>query len=254
MADAGAVLAARADSPGGCGDRPRRAADAIDEQGTVIIAGMGRFGQVVNRLRGGARAPDGGDRQPPGDGRADARARDQGLSTATSAGRSCSRRPASPRRRRWCWRSTTRRQTCGWRASSAAAIRTVPDHRPRPRPAPCLPAARRRGARTACARSSTARCGPASCALAALGHDRREIEAVAAEFVQPRPPDAGGARRALAPGRAERAERRLPRQGARAVRGDRGGAARRADARGRRGSRGRRPQGVGRRQIDGVAL
>ena len=32
------------------GDGPRRVADAIDEPGTVIIAGMGRFGQTVNRL------------------------------------------------------------------------------------------------------------------------------------------------------------------------------------------------------------
>ena len=32
------------------GDGPDRESDAIDEQGTVIIAGMGRFGQVVNRM------------------------------------------------------------------------------------------------------------------------------------------------------------------------------------------------------------
>ena len=32
------------------GEAQRRAADEIDEQGPVIIAGMGRFGQVVNRM------------------------------------------------------------------------------------------------------------------------------------------------------------------------------------------------------------
>jgi CPA2 family monovalent cation:H+ antiporter-2 len=30
--------------------RPHRAADAIDAEGTVVIAGLGRFGQVVNRM------------------------------------------------------------------------------------------------------------------------------------------------------------------------------------------------------------
>jgi CPA2 family monovalent cation:H+ antiporter-2 len=35
------------------GGAARREADAIDAQGTVIIAGMGRFGQVVNRLVAG---------------------------------------------------------------------------------------------------------------------------------------------------------------------------------------------------------
>ncbi len=35
------------------GEGPGRDADAIDEQGTVIIAGMGRFGQVVNRIVAG---------------------------------------------------------------------------------------------------------------------------------------------------------------------------------------------------------
>ncbi len=35
------------------GDGPLREHDAIDEQGTVIIAGMGRFGQVVNRIVAG---------------------------------------------------------------------------------------------------------------------------------------------------------------------------------------------------------
>lgn len=32
------------------GDEERREADAIDEQGVVIIAGIGRFGQIVNRM------------------------------------------------------------------------------------------------------------------------------------------------------------------------------------------------------------
>jgi voltage-gated potassium channel Kch len=32
------------------GQRGERAADTIEEQGTVIIAGVGRFGQIVNRL------------------------------------------------------------------------------------------------------------------------------------------------------------------------------------------------------------
>lgn len=31
-------------------DRPEREADTIDERGAVIIAGMGRFGQIVNRM------------------------------------------------------------------------------------------------------------------------------------------------------------------------------------------------------------
>ena len=195
----------------------------------MIIAGMGRFGQMVNRLVDRPRAPDRGDRQPPRDGRADAPRsgsaayygdvdRPELLEAAGIArgegGGAGDRRP--------------RADGADGALHPPAATRTcriIARARDRHH---VYRAACRRGARTACARSSTARSRPGDYALAALGHDAAEIEAAAEEFVRQdrrmleeladalAPGRAGGARTPpISPRRASRRARSRRRCGAR---------------------------------------
>ena len=77
-------------------------------------------------------------------------------------------------------------------------------------------------------------------ALAALDYEEEEIERIAEAFFDARPAHAGGAGRALGPGGPARAQPRLYREGARAERSDRDGAAQAA-----RGARTERPNSRG---------
>ena len=204
-------------------------------QGTVIIAGMGRFGQVVNRIVSGLGPPDGGARQPPGDGRADARARDQGLLRRRDRARSCSRRRASPTRRRWCSRSTIPRRPCGWRATSRRhhpQVRIIARARDRHHVYQLL--RRGRDGQRARGLRGAVRGRPAHARGARPRRTTRSTRCGGRSFDQRRRMLAELAD-ALGAGRPDRAERRLSREGARAVRGDRGGGAQRAGA--RRGGR-----------------
>ena len=206
------------------GDRPAAAADEIDAQGPVIIAGMGRFGQVVNRMLSGL-----GHRTVVIDSHPETVERMRALGIKAYLRRrrpagAAGRRPASPRRRRWCWRSTIPRRACGWREyirRRYPEVRIIARARDRHHVYQLYAA----GAQDSVREVFDSSVHAGKYALAALGHDEDEIEEVADEFVEPRPPDAGGTRRALEAGRSGRAQRRLPRQGAGAERRDRSGAA-----------------------------
>ena len=137
----------------------------------MIIAGMGRFGQVVNRMLPGL-----GHRTVVLDSQPEMVERMRGLGIEAFYGDVDAAGAARRRRhrrgaRRWCWRSTTPEARCGWPATSrrrhpelAIIARARDRHH--------VYALHAAGAATACARSSTARCTRASSRWRRSGYER----------------------------------------------------------------------------------
>ena len=194
-------------------------------QGTVIIAGMGRFGQAVNRILTGLGHRPWCSTATPEVVERLRRLGIQRLLRRRRPARAAGRRRARRGARRWWWRSTSPEQAVRLVRHVRRRHPRSADDRPRPRPAPRLRAHRRRRDRDACARSSTPRCGPGGTRWRRSATAPARSTRALAEFARQDERMLDELAALWRPGRAGRGERRLPRPGARADRGDRGGAA-----------------------------
>ena len=174
-ADAGAVPAAGR-SPAAARRAARARRSRSIETGTVIIAGMGRFGQTVNRIVTGL-----GHRTVVLDSRPEVveRLRRLGIDGYYGDVDRPEVLAAAGHRRGEGGGGRDRRSRAGGAAGAPRRGRhpRVADHRPRPRPAPRLCSSSPPARRWRCGRSSRPRSRPAGTRSAALGHggpgDRR---------------------------------------------------------------------------------